>query len=62
MSKAADAVTEHLMKYLRVMEAQGKKPTALYVSGKQFEDLRAAQKAGPDFKPRFKGYEIKVAK
>lgn len=62
MSKAADNVTDHLTKYLRAMEAQGKKPSALYVSKRQFEDLRAARKGGPDFKPRFKGYEILVAK
>lgn len=59
MSKASEKVYSDLDKYLAAMKGVGKTPTKLYLSSRQFEDLRASQKTPPGkFKPTYRGFDI----
>jgi hypothetical protein len=62
MSKQGDAIKLQLKKYVDAMRAQGKEPSALYLTKAQFDVLRAEAGGGPDWKPRLMGFEVKVAK
>jgi hypothetical protein len=59
MSKATDIIKQNLAKYVKAMRSQGREPSMLYVTKAQFDTLRAEAGEGPNYKPRFKGIEVR---
>lgn len=60
MSRAADAVKEHMARYVARMREIGKEPSCIVVTAAQWDILRSEVGEKPEnFKPRFMGIEVK---
>jgi hypothetical protein len=64
MSAASDKILAEINAYIEVMKGQGKMPTTIYLTRKQFIDLKngLGKANDDDWKPRIRSIPIEVVK